>query len=755
MIKRYIKKYFDLLEPKALFFIGFLLSYPLALIAANSIPVRLPIEALFLIGVCVWTILYFIKPLKSLIATLLLIVQYLWIFSLGAVLPPFMQDGFNTLIPHGTRWAQVIYDQFFGSSYAHFIYFLRQFLMQQMDAFDTYYYHIFVVFIFIAVMAIVMRLLEKRVDWKIFLLISSYFIVAWFIYVSDLKGYFSLYFIGLTVYRQYLIYDHLVEKAKGLGERTRYYNYTSAIIIGTIMMVVIVIFSSLVSFFIPMDKINDRIHAHVPTMAYVRNDFRKGGNSKIFSFSSTMYAPNDNMLGGKIIEREYFVVMRLKASQGGMYLRGRSKNIYDGSQWLTEFDTYYNNIYADQVIPEEHLDEIILYPETLATRTIFSPYLYYRSSFPKDQIYGNEDAIVYRKSPTNLMANEYTVRYIKPEFSAIYDVLKEEDRVHYLQLPDQGLTRTKGLVDRLMIGIEDPYEKMKILERYLREEYRYTLSTGEVDIEKDFVESFLFDEKQGYCTYFATSLAVMGRIADVPTRYVEGFISSDFLDFEGYYEVSANRAHAWTEAYIEGQGWVRFEATPAYLNGDEVVEETTFSDALESSDGAVDENPERPFFEEEGIEGTVKTNETIDIKLIVYVLFYILLVLVVTLIVVRKVRRLKRDLYSGDATENIHRRVLYLLSMCSIVDDEIDDTALPKVIIQRTSKALNLDVSITILTMIDQVLYSQKVFTEDEFMVFDAFFVEFEDHVKKKISVVTHFIFKMVLNNLYHRNYYL
>ena len=750
-------KYFGILEPKAIFFIGFLLSYPIALVAANSIPTRLPIEKLFLISAIVWLVLYLIKPIKSYISVILIMVQGLWFFSLAALLPGYLQDGMEAILPGGTKWATTIYYDFFGESYAHFIYFIRTFLEGKTDFFHTEYYYIFNVFIISAIMIVVMRLLEKRVNWKWFLIATVYFIVAWFIYVSSLKSYFSLFFIGLTVYRQFMVYEKIVVDAKGLGERTRYYNYTSAIVIGTIMMVTIIMIANIGLLILPTDKMNDKIHAYVPNISTIRSDFRTLSSSRIFNFSSTMYSPNDNMLGGPIIERDYSVIMRVKSDEGSLYLRGRSKNIYDGSQWTSDFDIYHNNVYNNELIINEHLEELVIYPETIATRTLFSPYKYYSSSFRKDKIYGNEDSIVYRKARTNINSERYSVNYIKPEFMYLYDTLPDNLKENYLTVPSQGLVETRALTARLTTELNDPYEIMKALERYLRDNYRYTLDTRAVDYDKDFVENFLFEEKQGYCTYFATSLAVMGRMAGVPTRYVEGFITSDFLDYQGYYEVSSNRAHAWTEAYIEGQGWIRFEATPAYLNGDEIVTEDVFDDALESGDGIMgefDDDRFREKFEEE--EGFVATeNKTVPVKDILLILLYASLVALTILLVYKKALRLKKDVSEGTPDEKIKKRILYMLSMCRLIDEDIDATELPKhVIIRVSTETLELEVTDEINQMIDTSLYSSKVLELNEFEILNDYFIQFEHAVKKNITPIGHFVQKVLMNSLYHKDYY-
>ena len=68
------------------------------------------------------------------------------------------------------------------------------------------------------------------------------------------------------------------------------------------------------------------------------------------------------------------------------------------------------------------------------------------------------------------------------------------------------------------------YDKVKSLEDYLRKNYEYNLYTNYPPEEQDFVDYFLFDGKEGYCSYFASSLCVMTRAVGIPSRYVEGFI---------------------------------------------------------------------------------------------------------------------------------------------------------------------------------------------------------------------------------------
>ena len=111
---------------------------------------------------------------------------------------------------------------------------------------------------------------------------------------------------------------------------------------------------------------------------------------------------------------------------------------------------------------------------------------------------------------------------------------------------------------------KNPYEKALALEKFLTTFYNYTLE-GKVPPEnQDFVDYFLFDNKEGYCTYFASAMAVMARCIGLPSRYVEGFVINSSKKNDGTYVVSNSSAHSWPEIYFEGIGWIPFEPTAGY-----------------------------------------------------------------------------------------------------------------------------------------------------------------------------------------------
>jgi hypothetical protein len=130
----------------------------------------------------------------------------------------------------------------------------------------------------------------------------------------------------------------------------------------------------------------------------------------------------------------------------------------------------------------------------------------------------------------------------------------------YLQLPAGGDPRVKALALEITRGAAGDLAKARAVERYLRGAYGYSLFSGGED---SGLEDFLFVRKEGNCEYFATAAAVLLRHAGVPSRLVSGFLASEFNEYGKFYDVRQSQAHAWTEAYIAGQGWTRLDATPA------------------------------------------------------------------------------------------------------------------------------------------------------------------------------------------------
>ena len=147
--------------------------------------------------------------------------------------------------------------------------------------------------------------------------------------------------------------------------------------------------------------------------------------------------------------------------------------------------------------------------------------------------------------------------------STLYDSAIDIE-FEYTRLSDTIPERVKTLALDITKDCTNQYEKVISIENYLRDNYQYTMNPSRIPQGQDFVDWFLFEDKKGYCTYYATAMTLMLRYNDIPARYVEGYVLPVEHSDKDVYTVSNRNAHAWVEVYFEGFGWLSFEPTAAF-----------------------------------------------------------------------------------------------------------------------------------------------------------------------------------------------
>ncbi len=130
----------------------------------------------------------------------------------------------------------------------------------------------------------------------------------------------------------------------------------------------------------------------------------------------------------------------------------------------------------------------------------------------------------------------------------------------YLQLPDTVPQRVFDLADEVASDYDNPYDIAKAVEAYVRT-YAYNDQIPGPAPDQDAADYFLFDEKQGYCDYYATSMAVMLRHLGIPTRLAQGYATGEFDPLTGSYRLLEKDAHTWVEVFFPTYGWIQFEPT--------------------------------------------------------------------------------------------------------------------------------------------------------------------------------------------------
>lgn len=146
-------------------------------------------------------------------------------------------------------------------------------------------------------------------------------------------------------------------------------------------------------------------------------------------------------------------------------------------------------------------------------------------------------------------------------FEALLAQRELEIRESCLQLPEEFSEAIAALTREVIGGADTDYDKLKAIEAFLQG-YTYTRTPEKTG--GDAVMEFLFETKEGYCTYFASAFVLMSRSAGIPARYVNGFCVPVYSEQRSEFVVGSDRAHAWPEAYLTGIGWLSFEPTAGY-----------------------------------------------------------------------------------------------------------------------------------------------------------------------------------------------
>lgn len=160
------------------------------------------------------------------------------------------------------------------------------------------------------------------------------------------------------------------------------------------------------------------------------------------------------------------------------------------------------------------------------------------------------------------------------EFLKLEQSYKEFVYKNYLQLTNSAV----GVLDRVfaedMVQEKGLGEILTLIRDTLETKLEYDESIITFNGDNDFLKYTLEQSKKGYSVHYATAAALMLRYFGVPARYVEGYFisaeeASKYSSMETV-ELTEAHAHAWTEYYMDGIGWIPFEVTPGYIDEEEL-----------------------------------------------------------------------------------------------------------------------------------------------------------------------------------------
>jgi len=282
------------------------------------------------------------------------------------------------------------------------------------------------------------------------------------------------------------------------------------------------------------------------------------------------------------------VVVTVESPQGRFW-RVVAYDFYTGQGWrTTEVDR------TDRVTPEkfalrERLDVVFDVEEAPGSR-LFAANEPVKASIPAQFFVGDDRtfssglrAVEQRQAGERYQVTSFVSVADKGSLRRAPSAYPESVRRIYQQLPSSLPQRVRDLAHKVVEGRDNAYDKAEAIESFLRTNYRYAPIVRPPPPGRDPVDWFLFDLKEDFCEYFASSMVMMLREVGIPARLVEGFTAGTFDPATGRYVVKQVNAHAWVEAYFPGYGWIEFEPTPSetpFLRAEEPVDlgNETFQD---------------------------------------------------------------------------------------------------------------------------------------------------------------------------------
>ncbi len=254
------------------------------------------------------------------------------------------------------------------------------------------------------------------------------------------------------------------------------------------------------------------------------------------------------------IQEDSAVIFRAQMERlddGRLFWRGVVLDRFDGAKWTSTLEAG-----KEELPPPEAPSETVV--QTIYLEPYGNKYLFALDRPVSFSVYRNK----YSRTHINPFKSKIfeRIRYTVTSSIAAGFPQAMVDREHYLQLPADFSPRIKELV-RSLVETKPQEEQLRTLFAFLqRGSYMYGLDN--LPISGTPLEDFLMVTKRGNCEYFASSLAVMLRMAGIPARLIGGYRGGYYNNAGKYYLVTQQHAHVWVEAYLPGSGWSRLDPTP-------------------------------------------------------------------------------------------------------------------------------------------------------------------------------------------------
>ena len=238
------------------------------------------------------------------------------------------------------------------------------------------------------------------------------------------------------------------------------------------------------------------------------------------------------------------------------YWRGPVLDFFDGREWKDSGHRSGEAFHDINYLGEPTEYEIILEPQRhvwLLAMEMVGP-----RDLPHGSFISERHQLVSRQPVRERMlyrAKSYSRYQLQSRLGA-------RERADELQLTRLYNPRAQRLaMDWREQGLSDVQIVERALQMFREQEFYYTLRPPPTG--RDAVDDFLFGTRKGFCQHYASAYTLLMRAAGIPAHVVIGYQGGEMNEFGDYYVVRQSDAHAWSEVWLEGRGWVRVDPTAA------------------------------------------------------------------------------------------------------------------------------------------------------------------------------------------------
>lgn len=188
----------------------------------------------------------------------------------------------------------------------------------------------------------------------------------------------------------------------------------------------------------------------------------------------------------------------------------------------------------------------------------------------------NSAYFVYNPAGNTMLEDFQRTRYDVLRQDSGYIGIDSDFLAYYTRMPQgKSYRRIQDLADTITAGDTTTIDKMLAIRDYFLSKdefgqplFQYTDNPGEPGLPgANKLDYFLFENRKGYCAYYAGATLFMLRALNIPSRIATGFLTVDRSSKNpGWYWFYEDQAHAWVQVFFKDYGWIDFDTTIPDVN---------------------------------------------------------------------------------------------------------------------------------------------------------------------------------------------